>query len=1300
MTKARLLGLFVVMALFGILSACTGNGGFLTSVPSPLGTPSASSGSGTVTLTWAPYSGNDFKGYNVYRGTTQAVPGSHVAAASRVSARPAVAGETFTKIASLLPSATFTDTGLANGTTYDYYVTVVIKSVGRNGAGGDIEGPPSATISVTPHGDVTPPSIPTGFVAYGANGMVVLQWNANPPADGVAFYNIYRNNAPGVSTQLACPQPPATLPAPPPNSCIARVMAPGQSFNDTNVTNGNTYWYVITAVDASGNESLPSLIAMATPVSDITPPTTILDTWPCSPAANCLTNSTTASFTFHATDPDNIAGFTFQCKLDGGNLAACNSGVTYSGLADGSHTFTVHAIDLSGNIDQNGASFSWTVDTAPPDTFFLAGGTPPNPSYVNTAQFKFGSTKNPATFQCSLDAAGFSTCTSPQNYSGLSSTSHTFAVRATDAAGNTDPTPAQFTWTVDATPPIVTLTSVAGPPPTPCALASPCETNNTGASFGFISNKPGSTFTCQLDAAPYAACTAPYTVGPLADGSHTVNVLATDVGGHVSTSPATFAWNVDTVLPTVTITTGPCQPASGCYTSSANVTFTYTASENLSFFTCTLAGPSQAGSGQCGTGTAGSKTYTGLSDGAYTFTVKGTDPAGNDPAATWAFTVDTVPPVTTINTVNPAASPTNSTTISFTFSADEAGSTFQCQLDGAGFTPCTSPVSYNALADGSHAFSVEATDLAGLAGGAATHPWVVDTTAPTVAINSTVPPTTPTNLNTLTVNFTCTDDTACTTECSLDGAAFASCTSPVNLTALTEGPHNFQIEAQDAAGNPSGAPNAAYNWLTDYTNPTANFTTTPPALSNNNTPTFDFTAADPGANASGVAQIQCSMDGAPYATCTSPYTSPALPDGPHTFAIQALDNAGNKSTPPTAYTFTVDTTPPTVTVVQPNGGENLTAGTVYQIKWTESDASAISNREIRFSNDGGATFPTQVANAVPCSTNPCTYAWTVNNINTTQARIEVIDTDAATNVGSDESNANFTIVTPDTTPPTVTVVFPNGPGDLLLVPGTNTLTWTASDTGGSGLNYFNILLSSDGGATFPTVIVNNLPVATACPTLPNCSYNYSITNPDLFSRLVRIRVIAFDGALNQGQDDSNGNAGYAFYERFESEAAPATPAIQHTGPVITWWVFTEGGSVSTCGATGTGNFSWYLATDPATNHSASAIGWSTCNDGSGYWNNNKKWFVAGPFDLTDATSAMLTFKSQWNYQAGDAGDLLVSNALATTTSACNTATGWSLLGTVPFVSGTSPNFGVSYEALSQSLTGLVGGDTLHRIPVL
>lgn len=86
-----------------------------------------------------------------------------------------------------------------------------------------------------------------------------------------------------------------------------------------------------------------------------------------------------------------------------------------------------------------------TADTTPPDTTITSG---PSGTVTSTsASFSFAASE-PASFACSLDGAAFVACSAPAAYSGLAAGSHSFQVRATDAAGNVDPTPASATWTV------------------------------------------------------------------------------------------------------------------------------------------------------------------------------------------------------------------------------------------------------------------------------------------------------------------------------------------------------------------------------------------------------------------------------------------------------------------------------------------------------------------------------------------------------------------------------------------------------------------------------------------------------------------------------------------------------------------------------------------------------------------------------------------------------------------------------------------------------------------------------------
>src|SRR5205823_1751112 len=154
---------------------------------------------------------------------------------------------------------------------------------------------------------------------------------------------------------------------------------------------------------------------------------------------------------------------TFQCRVETtGAWTACTSPTTLAALADGAHNFSVRAIDGAGNTDATPASYTWIVDTVAPDTTITSN--PPAVSSSTSATFAFSSTKPGSTFECALDGGGYASCTSPDTLTGLVDGPHTFAVRAINAAGNVDATPASYTWTVSTAAPDTTITSQ---PPTP-----------------------------------------------------------------------------------------------------------------------------------------------------------------------------------------------------------------------------------------------------------------------------------------------------------------------------------------------------------------------------------------------------------------------------------------------------------------------------------------------------------------------------------------------------------------------------------------------------------------------------------------------------------------------------------------------------------------------------------------------------------------------------------------------------------------------------------------------------------------
>jgi hypothetical protein len=104
-------------------------------------------------------------------------------------------------------------------------------------------------------------------------------------------------------------------------------------------------------------------------------------------------------------------------------------------------------------------------------------------------------------------------------------------------------------------------------------------------------------------------------------------------------------------------------------------------------------------------------------------------------------------------------------------------------------------------------------------------------------------------------------------------------------------------------------------------------------------------------------------------------------------------------------TTAVDTTPPAIAVIAPNGGETIAANTTVNVQYTASDVSGVPAVSIDMSDDGGVTWK-PVARDIP---NAGSYAWFVPNRPGAATRIRVKATDGAGNPGQDASAGSFTV---------------------------------------------------------------------------------------------------------------------------------------------------------------------------------------------------------------------------------------------------------------------------------------------------
>ncbi|RLF70356.1 MAG: hypothetical protein DRN40_04780, partial [Thermoplasmata archaeon] len=188
-------------------------------LPAPPQNISSQEGNSFINFSWDPPSddgGYPITSYRVYRSS----------------------GNSSFSLLSTLPAPTtfFNDTALINGENYTYYVTA-INRIG--------ESPPSVKLTTSPFRYPDPPS---NLTATPGNSFIILSWKP-PPFNGgrpIISYNIYRGTSPG-ELSLLRPLPHSHL-----------------SYNDTQVKNGISYFYYITAVNMGG-ESPPSPIVSSHP---------------------------------------------------------------------------------------------------------------------------------------------------------------------------------------------------------------------------------------------------------------------------------------------------------------------------------------------------------------------------------------------------------------------------------------------------------------------------------------------------------------------------------------------------------------------------------------------------------------------------------------------------------------------------------------------------------------------------------------------------------------------------------------------------------------------------------------------------------------------------------------------------------------------------------------------------------------------------------------------------------------------------------------------------------------------------
>jgi hypothetical protein len=388
---------------------------------------------------------------------------------------------------------------------------------------------------------------------------------------------------------------------------------------------------------------------------------------------------------------------TWSSTVSAGTIELLRPGGNDQGLCPGAKLTVVFSVTSS----PTQGTYTWTTELfRGPDIVFALQGSQPtvvvdgtvpqvtitqkpsNPSNDGSPSFTF-TTSEPARTACKLDAAPFAQCSSPVSFSNRPDGQHTFAVTATDMAGNVGPQ-TNYTWTIDTVAPTVVITQ------------KPSNAASTSlAIFAFTASQNGSSLSCRVDNSGFVPCASPVTYN-LPDGPHVFSVRATDAAGNTGPD-VPYGWTIETRAPTASVTLAPAG-----LSNSRSATFGFAADEP-STFECKQDGGEFA---PC----ASPASYEGLGDGAHVFSVRARDGVGNlSLPVSHAWTIDATAPETSLTSVPASGTATSAT---FAFAASESGR-FECRVDGEPFTPCGSPKSYAALSRADHQFQVRAIDGAG-----------------------------------------------------------------------------------------------------------------------------------------------------------------------------------------------------------------------------------------------------------------------------------------------------------------------------------------------------------------------------------------------------------------------------------------------------------------------------------------------------------------------------------------------------------------------------------------------------------
>lgn len=261
------------------------------------------------------------------------------------------------------------------------------------------------------------------------------------------------------------------------------------------------------------------------------------------------------------------------------------------------------------------------------------------------------------------------------------------------------------------------------------------------------------------------------------------------------------------------------------------------------------------------------------------------------------------PPAADAGTGTPYLTPDGRAHFTLTTDENQELPSYQCSVDGAALSPCTSSFTTAPLSSNFHTLQVHATDNSGLAGPDLLRKWdnELDPKVAFVARPAAF-------LRATSFAFSWLDARIDTNGyfCRFDSSApanFNPCASPTTFSALAQGAHHLDVQARIHAINGDDVLGsvASAAFTVDTIAPDTRIDAGPDdgLITNQPSQAILFTGLN------GASGFQCSLDKAAFTPCASPDKLTGLKVGQHTFTVRAIDQAGNLDPTPETRSWRV-----------------------------------------------------------------------------------------------------------------------------------------------------------------------------------------------------------------------------------------------------------------------------------------------------------------------------------------------------------------------------------------------------------